>query len=312
MYAILLDAAAAQEVTREAFLRAGDWSRGEVTRAWLLGTAVRLAIIKDQDAGPGEAEADDQDLVAWLMRPLTVEQRALVTLSSYQHLTSGEIVDQVGLPAGAVRSRLGQAVALTQGLDAVSPPPVDAVLPALPPAPRDETAVATITRFGGFGLPRRGWARAVAALLVLAAITGIGSAWVLGVGRGNVTAPPVARRVAPPPSASPLPPGPASPQPGAAPPPAATATTRPSTAPSTPPPGRPRPTATPAQVRSATPTPVPAATPAPSTAPPPAAPPATTKPPTPAPSVRATPPPPAPAATPRPCRRLLGVICISG
>lgn len=48
--------------------------------------------------------------MTWLMRPLTAEQRALVTLCYYQHVPRGEIASQLGMPAGTVNARLGQAM----------------------------------------------------------------------------------------------------------------------------------------------------------------------------------------------------------
>lgn len=44
------------------------------------------------------------------MRPLSAEQRALVTLCYYQHLPRAEIASQLGLPAGTVKARIGQAM----------------------------------------------------------------------------------------------------------------------------------------------------------------------------------------------------------
>lgn len=130
IYGIVLDAGEARELTRETFVRAyGAWDRFDRSdaRVWLLRIAADLAIAYERGARrhggtarwmPSEAVTVDEaekptqesELVAWLMRPLTPEQRALVTLCYYQQFTPAQISNHFGIPAGSLTSRLNRAM----------------------------------------------------------------------------------------------------------------------------------------------------------------------------------------------------------
>jgi RNA polymerase sigma-70 factor (ECF subfamily) len=130
IYGIVLDAGEAQDLTQETFVRAyRAWDRFDRTnvRAWLLRIGTNLAISHYRSESrhrrvapwmllpeggvrePGR-DSEDKDLVAWLMRPLTPEQRALITLHYYQQVPREEIAAQLGIPAGTVASRINRAM----------------------------------------------------------------------------------------------------------------------------------------------------------------------------------------------------------
>jgi RNA polymerase sigma-70 factor, ECF subfamily len=128
--AIVLDHAQAQDLTQETFVRAFKaWDRFDRSnpRAWLLRIATNLAIThyrtekrrrrvppwmllqrSSQDRGPEASE--DKDLVSWLMRPLSPDQRALITLHYYQQVPRAEIAELLGIPVGTVASRINKAM----------------------------------------------------------------------------------------------------------------------------------------------------------------------------------------------------------
>jgi RNA polymerase sigma-70 factor (ECF subfamily) len=130
IYGIVLDASEARNLTRDAFARAyrdRDRFDGAGPRAWLLGIAAHLAIAHERgsqrrhgvarwtpseavDLDEPETQSGDADLVAWLLRPLTPEQRALVTLCYYQHLPPAELANLLGISAVTVSSRLNRAM----------------------------------------------------------------------------------------------------------------------------------------------------------------------------------------------------------
>lgn len=132
IYGIVLDAGESRDLTRETFVRAYHaWERFDRSdaRVWLLRIAADLAITYERGARrhggiarwmPSEAVTVDEDgkpaqeakadLVAWLMRPLTPEQRALVTLCYYQQFTPAQISNHFGIPAGSLASRLNRAM----------------------------------------------------------------------------------------------------------------------------------------------------------------------------------------------------------
>lgn len=135
IYAIVLNTGEARDLTRETFVRAcrawdrfeGDGGGGSEARVWLLCIAAALAITREREARrrwdrvpltPDEAaavddpgrQAEDQDLVAWLMRPLTPEQRALVALCCYQQVPPDEFAAQLGMSARTVPARLNRAM----------------------------------------------------------------------------------------------------------------------------------------------------------------------------------------------------------
>lgn len=130
IYGIVLDAGEARELTRETFVRAYHaWDRFDRSdaRVWLLRIAAGLAITCARSARrrgglarwtPAEAvmvdeagkPVQDTDLVAWFMRPLTPEQRALVILCCCQQIPPVQIANQFGIPAGSLASRLNRAM----------------------------------------------------------------------------------------------------------------------------------------------------------------------------------------------------------
>jgi RNA polymerase sigma-70 factor, ECF subfamily len=129
--AIVLNPATAQDLTQETFIRAmRAWDRFDQRnpRGWLLKIASNLAIshyrtekrrravppwqliIRRRESAP--EEADDKDLVSWLMRPLTPDQRALIVLHYYHQVTRTEIAEMLGIPVGTVASRINKAMML--------------------------------------------------------------------------------------------------------------------------------------------------------------------------------------------------------
>jgi len=130
IYGIVLDPGEAQDLTQETFVRAyRAWDRFDRSnaRAWLLRIATNLAIthyrserrhrrvapwmlLPSRVVEEPERQSEDRDLVAWLMRPLTPEQRALTTLHYYQQIPRGEIAAQLGIPMGTVASRINKAM----------------------------------------------------------------------------------------------------------------------------------------------------------------------------------------------------------
>ncbi|MBO0705899.1 MAG: RNA polymerase sigma factor [Candidatus Dormibacteraeota bacterium] len=127
--AIVLDRAQAQDLTQETFVRAfkaWDGFDRSNPRAWLLRIATNLAIThyrtekrrrrvppwmllqRSHDRGPEASE--DRDLVSWLMRPLSPDQRALITLHYYQQVPRAEIAELLGIPVGTVASRINKAM----------------------------------------------------------------------------------------------------------------------------------------------------------------------------------------------------------
>lgn len=130
IYGIVLDAAEAQDLTQETFVRVyRTWHHSDHAgaRSWLIRVAADLALTHDpaeprqvrvtHRIGPKQGGAhepgrrpDDRDVVAWLMQPLTPEERALVTLSYYQQIPPDEIADQLGIPIGTVALRLEGAM----------------------------------------------------------------------------------------------------------------------------------------------------------------------------------------------------------
>ncbi|MGH7921901.1 MAG: RNA polymerase sigma factor [Candidatus Dormibacteraceae bacterium] len=151
IYGIVLDAAHAQDLTQETFVRAySAWDRFDRSnvRAWLLRIATNLAIsyyrrekrrrrippwmLLEIGRQPEPAkESEDRDLVAWLMRPLSPEQRALITLHYYQQVPRAEIAEQLGIPLGTVASRINKAMQVlrqrAQAVGAMPPPSRSAV-----------------------------------------------------------------------------------------------------------------------------------------------------------------------------------------
>jgi RNA polymerase sigma-70 factor, ECF subfamily len=131
IYAVVLNRAAAQDLTQETFVRAlKGWNRFDRRnpRAWLLKIASNLAIshyrsekrrravppwqLLARRKDPSPEEAEDRDLASWLMRPLTGEQRALVVLHYYHQVSRADIAGMLKIPAGTVASRLNKAMTI--------------------------------------------------------------------------------------------------------------------------------------------------------------------------------------------------------
>ena len=129
--AIVLDRALAQDLTQETFVRAFQaWDRFDRSnpRAWLLRIATNLAIthyrtekrrrrvppwmLLQRSHDRGAEASEDRDLVSWLMRPLSPDQRALITLHYYQQVPRAEIAELLGIPVGTVASRINKAMQL--------------------------------------------------------------------------------------------------------------------------------------------------------------------------------------------------------
>lgn len=125
----MLNHATAQDLTQETFvraMRAWDSFDGVNAHGWLLRIASNLAIshyrtekrrravppwlLLTRRRDPAPEDTDDKDLVGWLMRPLTPEQRALVVLHYYNQVPRSEIADMLDIPIGTVASRLNKAM----------------------------------------------------------------------------------------------------------------------------------------------------------------------------------------------------------
>jgi RNA polymerase sigma-70 factor, ECF subfamily len=136
---IVLDEAAAQDLTHEAFEKAmRAWDRlpdkGN-TRAWLHRIAVNTAISHWRRQrlarmlparlfvpGSGEAydEIEDKSLVGAVMRPLSPHLRAVVVLHYYHQFSREEISRMLNIPLGTVASRLAKAMQIMRRYAAVS------------------------------------------------------------------------------------------------------------------------------------------------------------------------------------------------
>jgi RNA polymerase sigma factor (sigma-70 family) len=136
---IVLDEAAAQDVTHEAFEKAmRAWNRfpdKANARAWLHRIAVNTAIsywrrqklarlLPTRLFMPGDGQAydgiEDKSLVSVVMRPLKPELRAVVVLHYYHQFSRDEIAEMLGIPPGTVASRLAKAMEIMRRYAAVS------------------------------------------------------------------------------------------------------------------------------------------------------------------------------------------------
>jgi RNA polymerase sigma-70 factor, ECF subfamily len=136
---IVLDEAAAQDVTHEAFEKAlRAWDRlpdKGVAKPWLHRIAVNTAIsywrrqklarmLPAKLFVPGDGEAydgvEDKSLVSVVMRPLKPELRAVVVLHYYHEFSRDEIAEMLEIPPGTVASRLAKAMQIMRRYAAVS------------------------------------------------------------------------------------------------------------------------------------------------------------------------------------------------
>ncbi|HEX4216383.1 MAG TPA: sigma-70 family RNA polymerase sigma factor [Candidatus Dormibacteraeota bacterium] len=136
---IVLDGAAAEDLTHEAFEKAmRAWEKlpdkGN-SKAWLHRIAVNTAISHWRRQrlarllparlfvpGAGEAydEIEDKSLVGAVMRPLTPQLRAVVVLHYYHEFSRDEIASLLEIPPGTVASRLAKAMQIMRRYAAVS------------------------------------------------------------------------------------------------------------------------------------------------------------------------------------------------
>ena len=126
---IVLDGAAAEDLTQETFEKAFRWQqeRGEVESvgAWLHRIAVNAAIshLRRQNlarllpfrlflgAPPtGFERVEARTLVTRALKALSPKLRATVVLHFYAGMTRDEIARTLGIPPGTVASRLGAAL----------------------------------------------------------------------------------------------------------------------------------------------------------------------------------------------------------
>jgi RNA polymerase sigma-70 factor (ECF subfamily) len=138
-YAILRNAADAEEAVQETFLklyRTGAWERMQDERGYLARTAWRIAVelraktkTEESDAGlavrgPSPEEAaiaeDWNTVIHRLIDALPEQLRQPLALSTVEELSSREIADVMGIPEGTVRTRLMRArQILKQKLEAI-------------------------------------------------------------------------------------------------------------------------------------------------------------------------------------------------
>ena len=133
LYGVVGDRAEAEDVVQEAFVRAvAAGQRFTATtnpEAWLRTTAINLhrsrwrklrnfSRIKERMAAPEDIPGlDDRLDVIDALRSLPVEQREVVALHHLADLPVAEIAQELGLPAGTVKSRLSRGrEALAQAL----------------------------------------------------------------------------------------------------------------------------------------------------------------------------------------------------
>ncbi len=129
--AVVLDSAAAEDLTQETFVRAyRARTRYQPTAppgAWLRRIGVNLAIshLRRQKlarflparlyVAPDRRDydrAEARDVVEKALAVLSPKLRAAVVLHYYEGLTREEIADVLGVPAGTVASRIAKAVAI--------------------------------------------------------------------------------------------------------------------------------------------------------------------------------------------------------
>ncbi|MGN6576311.1 MAG: RNA polymerase sigma factor [Nocardioides sp.] len=134
LYGVVGDRAEAEDVVQEAFVRAvaAGHRFAETTNpeAWLRRTAINLhrsrwrklrnfSRIKERLAAPEDIPGlDDRLDVIDALRSLPVEQREVVALHHLADLPVAEIAEELGVPAGTVKSRLSRGrEAMARALD---------------------------------------------------------------------------------------------------------------------------------------------------------------------------------------------------
>ena len=129
--AVVLDAAAAEDLTQETFVRAYKarhrYQPTAPPGAWLRRIGVNLAIshLRRQKlarflparlyVAPDRREYDQaeaRDVVSKALEALSPKLRAAIVLHYYEGLTREEIAGVLGVPAGTVASRIAKAVAI--------------------------------------------------------------------------------------------------------------------------------------------------------------------------------------------------------
>ncbi|HKW58194.1 MAG TPA: sigma-70 family RNA polymerase sigma factor [Candidatus Dormibacteraeota bacterium] len=137
--AVVLESAAAEDLTQETFVRAyrarNRYQPTAPPGAWLRRIGVNLAIshLRRQKlarflparlyVAPDRREydrAEARDVVEKALAALSPKLRAAVVLHYYEGLTREEIAEVLGVPAGTVASRIAKAVAImrkTMGSD---------------------------------------------------------------------------------------------------------------------------------------------------------------------------------------------------
>ena len=129
--AVVLDSAAAEDLTQETFVRAYRarlrYTPTAPPGAWLRRIGVNLAIsyLRRQKlarflparlyVAPDRREYDQaeaKDVVTKALKALSPKLRAAVVLHYYEGLTREEIAAVLGVPAGTVASRIAKAVAI--------------------------------------------------------------------------------------------------------------------------------------------------------------------------------------------------------
>src|SRR5205814_1662214 len=129
--AVVLDSAAAEDLTQETFVRAYRaryrYTPTAPPGAWLRRIGINLAIshLRRQKlarflparlyVAPDRRDydrAEARDVVEKALAQLSPKLRAAVVLHYYEGLTREEIADVLGVPAGTVASRIAKAVAI--------------------------------------------------------------------------------------------------------------------------------------------------------------------------------------------------------
>ena len=129
--AVVLDSAAAEDLTQETFVRAyrarHRYTPTAPPGAWLRRIGINLAIshLRRQKlarflparlyVAPDRRDydrAEARDVVGKALEALSPKLRAAIVLHYYEGLTRDEIAEVLGVPAGTVASRIAKAVAI--------------------------------------------------------------------------------------------------------------------------------------------------------------------------------------------------------